>query len=162
MTNKLVFIINSLKVPKTKKILLYEMKFLVPNYSCLQNPWLRGCCPQIPVLSVLNWICWTPPPPRIKFLGTPQVQKMEKMKMIGWPSSKWLWIMHATCSNNCSSFRNGQKSGSRCRWDKVRWKTFWRLMESPQMNKVPSMAEGEPTSKITNVRNVSSGTTSLL
>ena len=37
------------------------MKFLVPNYSCLQNPWLGGYCPQIPVLSVLNWI-WTPPP----------------------------------------------------------------------------------------------------
>jgi len=39
MTNKLVVIINSLKVQKKiKKILLYEMKFLVPNYSCLQNP----------------------------------------------------------------------------------------------------------------------------
>jgi len=32
MTNKLVVIINSLKVPEIKKILLYEMKFLVPNY----------------------------------------------------------------------------------------------------------------------------------
>jgi len=63
MTNKLVVIINSLKVPKIKKILLYEMKFLVPNYSCLQNPWLEGDRPQIPVLSVLNWICWTPHPP---------------------------------------------------------------------------------------------------
>ena len=38
MTNKFVVIINSPKVPKIKKILLYEMKFLVPNYSCLQNP----------------------------------------------------------------------------------------------------------------------------
>ena len=38
MTDKLVVIINSLKVPKILKILLYEMKFLVPNYSCLQNP----------------------------------------------------------------------------------------------------------------------------
>jgi len=37
-TNKLVVIINSLKVQKIKKMLLYEMKFLVPNYSCLQNP----------------------------------------------------------------------------------------------------------------------------
>jgi hypothetical protein len=45
------------------------MKFLVPNYSCLQNLWLGGHCPQIPVLPVLNWICWTPS--RIKFLGTP-------------------------------------------------------------------------------------------
>ena len=38
MTNKLVVIINSLKVPKIKKILLYDMIFLVPNYSCFQNP----------------------------------------------------------------------------------------------------------------------------
>ena len=38
MTNKLVVIINSLKVTKILKILLYEMKFLVPNYGCLQNP----------------------------------------------------------------------------------------------------------------------------
>ena len=53
MTNKLVVIINSLKLPKIRKILLYEMKFLVPNYSCLQNPWLWGYRPQIPVLSVL-------------------------------------------------------------------------------------------------------------
>jgi len=62
MTHKLIVIINSLKLPKIKKILLYEMKFLVPNYNCQQNPWLGGYCLQIPVLSVLNWICcWTPP-----------------------------------------------------------------------------------------------------
>jgi len=60
MTNKLVVIIKSLEVPKIKKILQYEMKFLVPNYSCLQNPWLGSYRPQIPVLPVLNWICWTP------------------------------------------------------------------------------------------------------
>jgi hypothetical protein len=29
------------------------MKFHVPNYSCLQNAWLGGYCPQIPVLAVL-------------------------------------------------------------------------------------------------------------
>ena len=29
------------------------MKFLVPNYSCLQNPWLGCYRPQIPVFSVL-------------------------------------------------------------------------------------------------------------
>jgi hypothetical protein len=38
------------------------MKFLVPNYSCHQKPWLGGYRPQIPVLSVLNWISWTPTP----------------------------------------------------------------------------------------------------
>ena len=69
MTNKLVVIISSLKVPKIKKILLYEMKFLVPNYSCVQNPGLWEYRPQIsflsPQLNLLN------PPPRTKFLGTP-------------------------------------------------------------------------------------------
>ena len=53
MTNKFFVIINSLKVPKIKKLLLYEMKFLVSNYSCLQNPWLGGYRPQIPILSFL-------------------------------------------------------------------------------------------------------------
>ena len=67
MTNKLVVIVKSLKVPKLKEVLLYDMKFLVPNYSCLQNPWLGDYRPQIPVLSVLNWICWTPHP--TKFPG---------------------------------------------------------------------------------------------
>jgi len=38
LTHKLFVIRNSLKLPKIKKIVLYEMKFLVPNYSCLQNP----------------------------------------------------------------------------------------------------------------------------
>ena len=56
---------NSLKVPKIKKILLYEMKFLVPNYSCLQNPWLGGYRPQMPFLSVLcpQLNLWISPPP---------------------------------------------------------------------------------------------------
>ena len=69
MTNKLVVIINSLKVPKIKEILLYEMKFLVRNYSCLQNPCLGATAPRFHS-SVLSWICWTPPPPN-KFLGMP-------------------------------------------------------------------------------------------
>ena len=48
------------------------MKFLVPNYSCLQNPWLGGYRPQIPVLSFpqLNLLN---PSTRTKFLGTPLV-----------------------------------------------------------------------------------------
>jgi len=51
------------------------MKFFVPNYSCLQNPWLGGYRPQIPALSLssaLNWICWTPL--RTEFLGPPLLQ----------------------------------------------------------------------------------------
>jgi len=38
MTNKLVVVINILKVPKIKKMLLYEMKFLVPNTAASRTP----------------------------------------------------------------------------------------------------------------------------
>jgi len=64
MTDKLVVIINSLKVPKIKNILLYEMKFFVPNYCCLQNPWLGRCRPppQIPV----PFVC-----PQLNLVNTP-------------------------------------------------------------------------------------------
>ena len=72
MTNKLVVIINSLEVPKINRILLYEMKFLVPNYSCLHCPCLGGYRPQIPVFSVLcPQLNLLKPPPQTKFLGTP-------------------------------------------------------------------------------------------
>jgi len=83
MTNKLVFVINSLKVPKIRKLLLYEMKFLVPNYSCLQNPWLLGYCPQIAVLFVLcPQLNLLKPPPKKKFLDTPLIWvKKEPEKM---------------------------------------------------------------------------------
>ena len=68
MTNKLVVIINSLKLPKIKKILLYEMKFLVPNYSCFQNPWLGAAAPRSTFsLSSTEFV----DPPPTKFLGKP-------------------------------------------------------------------------------------------
>ena len=48
------------------------MKFLVPNYSCLQNPWLRSYRPQIPVLSVLcPQLNLLNLPQKKEFLGTP-------------------------------------------------------------------------------------------
>ena len=72
MTNKLVVIINSLKLPKIKKILLYEMKFLVPNYCCLQNPWLGAMPPHPRSLCPLSSTEFVEPPlPSKKFLGTP-------------------------------------------------------------------------------------------
>ena len=70
MTNKLVVIVNSMKVTKIKTILLYEMIFLLPNYSCLQNPWLGGYCPQIPVLSDLCPEFVEPPPNKIPGYAT--------------------------------------------------------------------------------------------
>ena len=63
MTNKMVVILKSLKVPKIKKILLYEMKFFEAIYRCLQNPWLGGLQPPEPFFSVL---C-----PKLYLLNTP-------------------------------------------------------------------------------------------
>jgi hypothetical protein len=46
------------------------MKFLVPNYSCLQNPRLWGYCPQILLLSVLcPQLNLLNPPPQNKIPG---------------------------------------------------------------------------------------------
>jgi hypothetical protein len=91
------------------------MKFLVPNYSCLQNPWLGGHCPQIPVLSVL---CPQPnllnsPLHRTKFLGMPLVPVQFCQPQIPhglvWDQMRTFmvrgqclttWAMTQTCSNS--------------------------------------------------------------
>ena len=83
MTNKLAVIINSLKVPKINKILLYEMKFLVSNYSCLQNPWLGGYRPPDPrSLCPLSSTEFFEPPPK-KFLDTPLILRYYKLFCVG-------------------------------------------------------------------------------
>jgi hypothetical protein len=69
MTNKVIVIINSLKYQKFRKV--YYMKFLVPNYSFLQNPWLGGYRPQILVLCPLSSTEFVEPLPRKIFLGKP-------------------------------------------------------------------------------------------
>ena len=76
MTNKLVVFINSLKVPKIKKSLLYEMKFLVPIFSCLQNPWLGATAPISPLFSALCPHLNLLNLPRTKFLDTPLERKI--------------------------------------------------------------------------------------
>jgi len=86
MTSKLVVIVNSFKVTKIKKILLYEMKFLVPNYSCFQNPWLGGYRPQIPFLSVLCPLSSTEfveplPPNKIPGYATGRNLQKNKLRM---------------------------------------------------------------------------------
>ena len=54
------------------------MKFLVPNYSCLQNPLLGGYRPQIPVLSVL---C-----PQLNLLNRPE-KKIPGYATVTWYQS---------------------------------------------------------------------------
>ena len=95
MTNKLVAIINSLRVPKIKKILLYEMKLLVPNYSCLQNPWIGGYRPQIPVISIhcpqLNFL--NPPSNKIPGYATAQ-HDMRWTSNLKPYNKETLWILY--------------------------------------------------------------------
>jgi hypothetical protein len=55
------------------------MKFLVPNYSCLQNPWLGGCRPQIPVLCPLSSTEFVEPLPK-KIPGYATVLHMPKVR----------------------------------------------------------------------------------
>jgi len=38
--------------------------------AAYRTPDVGGYRLQIPVLSVLNWICWTPPPPKIPGYAT--------------------------------------------------------------------------------------------
>ena len=102
MTNKSVIIINSLKVPKINNILLFEMTFLVPNYSCLQTltrglppPDLRSLCPQ---LNLLN------PPPRTKFLGTPlSTAKWLRTALFWLCTTRMVVISYRRFSTNCRS-----------------------------------------------------------
>ena len=46
-----------------------KWNFLYQITAASRTPDQGSTAPQIPVLSVLNWICWTTP--RKKFLGTP-------------------------------------------------------------------------------------------
>jgi hypothetical protein len=70
--------IRRLKVPKIKKILLYEMKFLVPNYSCLQNPWLGATAPRSPFSRTLSSTEFVEPPPQ-KILVEPNPHPPENI-----------------------------------------------------------------------------------
>jgi hypothetical protein len=72
------------------------MKFLVPNYCCLQNPWLWGYRPQIPVLSVLcpQLNLLNPPPPPNKIPG--YATALKKTDAI--PNQLyWKWIAQGYC-----------------------------------------------------------------
>ena len=83
MTDKLDVIINSLKVSKIKKILLYEMKFLVPNYSCLQ---IRGLpLPDTRSLCPVSSTEFVEPPEKIPGYATGKCKSKGKSKGPVWP-----------------------------------------------------------------------------
>ena len=128
MTNKLIFIINSLKVPKIKKnILLYEMKFLLPNYSCLQNPWLGGCCPHS--VCPLSSTEFVEHPPQTKFLGMPLPPKHDWQVLHGFTlkvswdsfsqSCTTYWARKSSCKLVTKKFNTSQNLNSSATFCKI-------------------------------------------
>ena len=120
MTNKLVVIINSLKVPKVKKIVLFEMKFLVPNYSRLQNPWLGGYRPQIPVLSVLCPQLNSLNPTRNKIPGYATGQD-PFVRITGEPQASWHSAWGGQRTQHWYLDRKNKVAGMMSGWASVRW-----------------------------------------
>ena len=68
MTNKLVVVINSLKLPKIKKILRWWNEISYTKLMLPPAPLSNGYRQKIPVLSIFNWICWTPSPEQNSWL----------------------------------------------------------------------------------------------
>ena len=131
MTNKLFVIINSLKVPKIKKILLYEMKFLVPNYSCLQIRGLllpdpRSLCP----LSSTEF--GEPPSSRKKFLGTPLSITCFDVLTPGCHNINRNQA-ELLCTKPC--LHGSINSGTLAKFSEgIWWKPFWRLRRRLERN----------------------------
>ena len=79
------------------------MKFLVPNYSCLQNPWLGGYHPQIPILSVLcpQLNLLNPPLNKIPGYATDSTQEKNRTQ-----KSQLLWNASKEMQNEVKEIRN--------------------------------------------------------
>ena len=87
------------------------MKFLVPNYSCLQNSWLGGYVSRSPfsLSSVLNWICWNPSP-RKKIPGYAtakfRIGKWEGERAMGRTRRRWESDIHLSVKKERKKERN--------------------------------------------------------
>ena len=79
------------------------MKFLVPNYICLQNPWLRGYCPQVPILSVLcpELNLLNPPPKKIPGYATGWQQRKTAVRIIDILAIVWTRPLANTSWKHC-------------------------------------------------------------
>jgi len=94
MTNKLDVIINNLKYQKLRKFYYMKWNFLYQITAASRTPDLGAIAPRslFSLSSVLNWICWNPPP-GTKFLGTPLLtDETCRWKNMGWRTTK-------TCNN---------------------------------------------------------------
>jgi hypothetical protein len=125
MTNKLVVIINSLKVPKIKKILLYEMEFLVPNYSCLQIRGLplpdpRSLCP----LSSTEFV--DPPPEKNSWVRhcAPWIYLWKWCLLTEVPAAAYYWrywgkqpefFLRISCPSGCGTRSQDLQTNSQLR-----------------------------------------------
>ena len=73
------------------------MKFLLPNYSCLQNPWIGGYRPQIPALSLLcPQLNLLTPPPTNKIPGYTTGSGTHIAALILNHGTRLMWVMRFT------------------------------------------------------------------
>ena len=84
------------------------MKFLVPNYSCLQNPWLVGYRPQIPILSAL---C-----PQLNLLNPPPEQNS--------------WVRHWFTHNGDDTHIRVLTADLKIQVTLRHWRGSWRRFDS--------------------------------
>jgi hypothetical protein len=102
----------------------------IPNYSCLQNPWLGGHCPQIPVLSALcpQLNLSNPSPNKIPGYATDVNQwESSKITKTAWEASSCLvstsYMYHRAINKDKSRRRDTWPDCSR--WEvyaKFKWK----------------------------------------
>jgi hypothetical protein len=78
-----------------------EWNFFYQITATSRTPDLVATAPRspFPLSSVLNWICWTPPPPRTKFLGTPLPGghrgrgRPKSRRIDGWRKTQENWVV---------------------------------------------------------------------
>ena len=86
------------------------MKFLVPNYSCLQNHWPGGYRPQIPILSVL---C-----PQLNLLNPPPEQNSWVRHCVGACNPIALYRTAQILKSHFATSSNYNESSSHSCWHK--------------------------------------------
>ena len=120
-----------------------KWNFLYQITSAFRTPDEGATGLQIPILSVLNWICWTPPPRRKKFLGTP-LSPVIIFTRNSWSlsPSQTSVVGHSTCWHDSSSSSFSPHSvGKASLWQQSDPCCKWFSERSKLTNWIPDIQE---------------------